>query len=211
MTIRRGQHWGEAGPLHADCPVAASDAELTALVRDAVPSGAAVECGLIGGDLHASMGSPRHDVEALRAGAGMRFPVDIGEAVLRWKDGRTQKEYFAAHLVAVEGGGPIFSHRTVVVMNASHRGTSDLGPRAHPNDGLLDVTEGRLGTWDRVRARRRLPTGSHLPHPDLSTSRVHTLEVSFQRPARLSLDDRDLGWVDSLVIRCLPDAATVVV
>ena len=46
-------------------------------------------------------------------------------------------------------------------MNAQWVGGLNLGPRAHPNDGLLDVYDARLGLTDvvkvRARARARAP------------------------------------------------------
>ena len=38
-------------------------------------------------------------------------------------------------------------------MNAQWLGDWDLGPRSHPNDGLLDVTDGTLPFGDRWKAR----------------------------------------------------------
>jgi diacylglycerol kinase family enzyme len=107
--------------------------------------------------------------------------------------------------------GTLFSARTVVVMNATHRGDQDLGPRAHPNDGLLDVTDGQLLWAERMRARKRMRTGSHLPHPMLATSRARTIEFRFSRPAALEVDGRPVGSATEMSVRCVPDALVVVV
>jgi hypothetical protein len=205
MTIRRGRDWGAPGRLATDAPVVATDAGLAA----AWEAGAR-EVGLVGGDLHRTLGSPRHDEASLRRGEGTRCAVDMGEAELTRADGRVEVLHFVAHAVATTGPGPLFRARTVVAMNATHRGGQDLGPRAHPNDGLLDVTDGRLGLGESLRAYRRMPTGSHLPHPRLTTSRTRELTVDLPGGARVALDGVAAGRAVRLVLRCLPDALVVV-
>lgn len=211
MTIRRGVDWGEPGPLAPGAPVVDGDAALVRAVLGAVEAGRAVEVGLLGGDLHRTLGSPRHTVEELRAGEGMRLPVDLGEVVLHRPDGSEDRAWFCAHLVATEGRGPLFADRSVVVMNAAFRGGLNLGPRAHPGDGLLDITDGRLGWWERRLARGRMATGSHLPHPDLAVARRRSVEASFDRPARVALDGTEVGSAVALQVWCRADAVTVVV
>ncbi|MCA1692669.1 MAG: hypothetical protein LC733_10905, partial [Actinobacteria bacterium] len=86
--------------------------------------------GLLGGDLCRTLGGQGGDPARLRGGEGVRFTVDVGEVLL---DGRLR--LFVAHLVAR-------SHlwtRSFVVMNAQWLGRWNLGPRAHPGDGLLDT------------------------------------------------------------------------
>jgi diacylglycerol kinase family enzyme len=96
-------------------------------------------------------------------------------------------------------------------MNAEWLGAWDLGPRSHPNDGLLDVTDGSLRLRERLTARRRARTGSHLPHPGLRTSRVAAATFSFERGMPVHLDGEAMGTVHEVVVRTEPDALTVVV
>ena len=103
-------------------------------------------------------------------------------------DGRLH--WFVAHLVARR---PRWSGRFAVAMNAEWLGDLDLGPRAHPGDGLLDLTEGSLGLRDRLAARRRARTGSHLPHPGLRTSRSASAELSFPDGVPVYLDGVAVG------------------
>ena len=214
MPIARGEDWGVPGPLAPDAPVAPDDAGLVAALGAAagreLPPGPPPEVGLTGGDLHRSLGSPRHDEADLRAGRGVRFPMDLAVATLRPPRGPALRRRFCAHLIAVEGGGPMFRHRTVVVMNAAFVGRDNLGPRAHPDDGVLDVTDGRLNWWDRRRARARMPSGTHLPHPDLAVRRVRELAVEFGRPATVRLDGVAVGAFTALEVAVEPDAVVVV-
>ncbi len=224
MTVRRGEDWGEPGALADGCPLFAEDSAAARFVRDrlaehqtadgrVLDGGPTIEIGLLGGDLHASLGSPRHSERDLRAGSGTRFTVDLGMVRGELVGGGEFEECFLAHLVAMERRrvGTLFSARTVVVMNATHRGDKDLGPRAHPNDGLLDVTDGQLLWAERMRARKRMRTGSHLPHPMLATSRARTIEFRFSRPAALEVDGRPVGSATEMSVRCVPDALVVVV
>ncbi len=211
MPISRGEDWGEPGTLAEDALVVGSDAALIEAVHEDLEDGRVAEVGLLGGDLHRTLGSPRHDSDDLRAGRGTRVVIDLARVELVRHDGTLSTAWFCAHLVAFERTSRLFASRTVVVMNAAFRGADNLGPRAHPNDGLLDVTDGRLPLWDRLRASGRTRSGTHVPHPDLATSRVRSLEVGFDEPATLFLDDRDLGPFKSISVRCIPDAVTVVV
>ena len=210
MSVRKGRNWGEPGSLSAGSPVVGTDAEVVAATSDAIAAGAIPDVGLVGGDLHRTLGSPRRTEGDLRAGRGIRYPIDLAEAVLTRDDGSTHRAVFCAHLLAVEGDRTLFGARTVAVMNAAFRASDNLGPRAHPGDGLLDLTDGRLGWWDRWQARRRLATGTHVPHPDLSVRRSRCFEIAFTRPATVVLDGVDHGPASAVWIGCLPDAIVVV-
>ena len=65
-----------------------------------LPSRTVVEVGLLGGDLHRTLGAPHHDEDDLRAGRGMRFPMDLGTVSV---DGGPPM-VFVAHLVATAAG-----------------------------------------------------------------------------------------------------------
>lgn len=95
-------------------------------------------------------------------------------------------------------------------MNAQFLGRWDLAPRSHPNDGMVDVSDGDLPVGDRLKARRRLPTGSHIPHPAIATRRVKHETLTFDRPIGIWLDGVDIDTASNVVIRVEPDAATVV-
>ena len=98
-----------------------------------------------------------------------------------------------------------------LAMNAEWLGPWKLGPKAHPNDGLVDVTTGSLGWRDRLRARDRARTASHLPHPRLSTRRAERLTLEFPRPTPVVLDGVSAGTASEIVLWVEPDALVVVV
>ena len=203
MTIEKGRSWGEPGPLAADGVVVRTDAEARAAVEAARRAGGPIpELGLLGGDLCRTVGG-RGDEARLRSVDAVRLPVDVGSVLV---DGRHHR--FVAHLVARRSW---WRGRVVAVMNAQWIGAWDVAPKSHPNDGLLDVFDGDLSLDDRWKARRRLLTGTHVPHPGIAQRRVAALQVDFDRPTPVWLDGERVGEARSLAIRIEPDAVTCVV
>jgi hypothetical protein len=188
MTIRPGEPWGEPAVRPADLVVASSDAELAALV-----AAGHREVGVSNGDLHRSLGAPpmRADVQ--------RLPLDALRVVV---DGR---ELLAvAHVVAARSW---WRGRVVFVMNTEHLGERDVAPRAHPNDGRFDVVEIDPGMPLRARweARRRMPHGTHLPHPSISLRRATDALWSFERPTPVRVDGVAVGAARRLEVTIEPD------
>jgi len=180
-----------------------SDAEARRAVTQARQDGRPLPTlGLLGGDLCRTLGG-RGDSARLRSDAAMTFPVDLGHVVL---DG--DEHWFVAHLIARRSW---WHGRVVAVMNAQWLGSWDLAPRSHPNDGLLDATDGVLPVADRFRARRRLPTGTHLPHPALRTLRGATMSFELAPALDVRLDGTLVGRARRLDVRIEHDALTVVV
>jgi hypothetical protein len=190
----------------ADLVVVEDDAEARRVVEAARRAGEPVPAlGLAGGDLCRTLGG-RGDRSRLAPGAeGTRAPVDLGSVLV---DGR--HHWFVAHLVARRSWwrGPI-----VAVMNAEFLGDWDVAPRAHPGDGLLDVVTVAAGMSfaDRLRARRRLPAGAHVPHPAITTERRAAVQLGFDRPTPVWLDGVPLGEARNLSVRLEADALTCVV
>ena len=202
MGIRRGKDWGVSGELPDGGVVVASDVEARQVVEQARRRGDPIPTlGLAGGDLCRTLGGTGN-IARLHDG-GHTVTCDLGSVLL---DGRIH--WFTAHLIAMRS--PL-AGRFVVVMNAAFAGPWNLGPRAHPGDGLLDVSDGNPSLPQRLRAARRLRSGTHLPHPDIAPSRVGAFSASFERPVRVSLDGRPVGTARKLAVRIEKDALTVVI
>lgn len=203
MTISKGSPWGRQGGLPPDAAVACSDVELAELWADHLGGGSTgpLLVGLAGGDLHRTMGAPApermHGVDA------WHFPVDM--MLITVDDGRL---WGAAHVLV--GSVPPFRGWSAVVMNAAFVGEWNLGPRAHPNDGLLDVTVGSLGLVDRRRARARMGLGAHIPHPALEVRRVGVWETTRPGPVGVRVDGRPVGRASRIRVEVVPDALIVV-
>ncbi len=203
MTVERHAGWGVPGPLPADGLVVRSDAEARHLVEAARRAGDELPVvGLVGGDLCRTLGGTG-DEARLHGPDAVTVTVDVGAALV---DGRLH--WFVAHLVARR---PWWRGRALVAMNAQWLGGWDLGPRAHPGDGLLDVSDGSLPLRQRLQARRRAATGTHLPHPGIRTSRVPAFQADLDPALDVWLDGERIGRASALSVRVEADALTVVV
>jgi hypothetical protein len=180
-----------------------SDAEARRVVSDARRGGLPLPpLGLLGGDLCRTLGG-RGDEARLHGPSASTMPCDLGVALL---DGRLH--WFVAHLVARRAW---WRGRAWIAMNAAHVGTWNLGPKAHPGDGLLDVTDATVPIGERLKVRSRLPQGAHLPHPALRTARTRAAQVELERPLDVRLDGEVVGRFRSISVRVEPDALRVVV
>jgi hypothetical protein len=205
VTVRKGEGWGEPGWLAEDGVVVHSDAEARRVVEAARRAGERPPpLGLAGGDLCRTLGG-RGDVDRLRSGDAARLPVDLGAVLV---DGRLH--WFVAHLVARRSWwhGPLLA-----AMNAEFLGDWDVAPRAHPNDGLLDmvVVDAAMTLTDRIQAKRRLSTGAHVPHPAIRQSRRPAFQIEFDRPTGVWLDGERIATAASLSVRVEPDAVICIV
>ena len=203
MTIKRGEDWGEAGPLPEGGVLVRSDAEARAVVEAHRRANRPVPpLGLLGGDLCRTLGGTG-DEARLWSPEALRVPVDLGAALV---DGRLH--WFVAHAVARRSW---WSGRIVAVMNAEFLGDWDVAPRGHPNDGRLDTLDADLPLGDRLKARSRLRTGAHVPHPGIRQRRVDAAQFDFRSPTPIRLDGALVGTVRRLSVRVEPDALTCVV
>lgn len=203
MTVRKGEPWGAPGALPADAVVVGSDAEARRVVTEALRARLPLPpLGLLGGDLCRTLGG-RGDAARLRSDEATSASCDLGVALL---DDRLH--WFVAHLVARRGW---WRGRAWVAMNAAYVGPWDLGPRAHPGDGLLDITDATVPPGERLKVRARLAQGAHLPHPALRTQRTRAAQVVLERPLPVRLDGEVVGRFRSISVRVEPDALRVVV
>ncbi|HEX2063299.1 MAG TPA: hypothetical protein VHE80_02645 [Acidimicrobiales bacterium] len=202
MTIEKGAPWGRPGSLPDQGVVVGSDAEASEVLATARRKGRALPpLGLVGGDLCRTLGGPG-DERRLRSPQAVTFEVDLGEALV---DGRLH--LFVAHLVLRDR----LWTRAFVAMNAQWRGRWNLGPRAHPGDGLLDTYDVRLPVRALPAVRSRLHHGAHLPHPGIRERRAPAVQVELEKPLSLEVDGRAAGRGRVVAVRVEPDAVTVVV
>ena len=205
MTISKGAQWGRPGVLAPGGQLVHSDAEARRilLAHRARAGSETVVLGLLGGDLCRTVGGTG-DIGRLTSNEAMHLPIDI----VRVRIDDAEPTWFVAHLVA---RGRAWHGPFLVALNAEWLGRWKAGPRAHPNDGLVDLIHGQLGWRDRVRANRRARSGSHLPHPALQNERVAETTFRFARPRRLWLDGEAKGWATKIDLVVEPDALVCVV
>jgi hypothetical protein len=202
LTIEKGANWGRPGALPADGIVVRTDLEARRVVEQARRANEPIPpLGLLGGDLCRTLGGTGNEAR-LRSPDAMTFPCDLGSVLV---DGRIY--WFVAHLIARRSW---WRGRTIAVMNAQWLGSWDLGPRSHPDDGLLDISDARLPLGDRLKARSRLPTGTHLPHPQIETTRVSAAQLDLDPSLDVYLDGERVGRAAHLSIRIEPDVLRIV-
>ena len=196
MTISKGSSYGEPGAsLPEDGVRCASDGDARRAVEAARREGRPFPVlGLAGGDLARTLGG----IGSL----DVAFPVDLGQVLV---DGRLHL-FVASCVVRTRSW-----RRTLAVGNAQWLGEWNLWPRGHPNDGRLDLLDVRLPAGELWKVRRRLPTGSHLPHPGIETRRIKAETVELDRPLAAWLDGEPVGQARTFAFRCVPDALRVVV
>ena len=199
--IRRGESWGETSPIPDEAVWAADDPAAAAVVAEALREGRPIPpVALTGGDLARTLGG-RGDEAAMRTGHATHVTVDVGSALI---DGRLH--WFVAHLVARRSW---LRGRVVVIANAAFLGAWNIAPRAHPGDGRLDLLDGDLPLGERLRARRRLAAGTHVPHPAIACRRTAAVQLDLDRPTPIYLDGRRTGSATTLSVRVEPAALDV--
>lgn len=206
MTIEPGMPWGRQVPRPDDLVVAHSDHDLSRLLAQQLRQPIAVA----GGDLARTLGTRGND----RRSTMNEFPIDLIEVRLGAQSARPSELLVAcAHVIARSPWrrghwwrGPILA-----VMNAEFIGDWDVAPRGHPNDGRAEVFEvaASMSVRDRLGARRRLATGTHVPHPRIASRSVRTAAWDFPRPLDVIVDGQPVGRTSSLAITVRPDAAIV--
>jgi hypothetical protein len=205
VSVIRGAPWGDAGPLPADALFVATDAEAAAELDAARREGRDPRpVALLGGNLCRALGG-RGDLARLHGGDATRATVDVLSVTI---DGGAARAA-VAHVVA--RGATWWFGPVTAAMNAEWLGEWDLAPRAHPGDGLVDVVRAELSFADRRKARRRLPSGTHVPHPGIRIDRSAAVVVETHRPQWVWLDGVRAGRARRIEIEVLPDALRVAV
>lgn len=190
MTVRKGAEWGERIARPDGLVVATSDAELAELVD----GGSAAPLAVAAGDLRRTLG------DGVAGPMVQRVPLDALRIVA---DG--VELCAVAHVVARRSW---WRGRVVGVFNCEHLGRWDVAPRGHPNDGRAEVIEvdATMPVRARVQAWRRLPSGTHVPHPAIRVSQCTTATWEFAPPLTLYADGRRRGTVRRLTVMVEADA-----
>lgn len=206
MTIRRGEQWGAIVARPDSLAIVASDAELHHLLnRSRRKHLAGCSAGLVtgGGDLARTVAASKTAAGLGEATELVRMTIDIGRAEFG-----VSTVWFACHAVIRRPGWRAWRGALTALMNAQFLGQWDVAPRSHPNDGRIDVvaTSAPFGIRQRMQALRRLATGTHLPHPALSESRVRQWQGSVEHGQVLLLDGVPYRYEGPLTITVEPDA-----
>lgn len=213
MTIEKGKEWGHRAPCPNKFAYAKDDADLISQWRHT----SSIPFVVLAGDLHTSLGCPtwRNTARAKEITEVQFLPVDILKVEVTTGDqlsGDGIAEMYA--LSSVQIGSWFSRKRFIVVSNCGFVGESNIAPRAHPNDGEIDVvTISAAIDWrQRLQARSRARLGTHVPHPQIAMERgvSHSWTKESSRE-RLFVDGVEVKRWNAVHVSVIADACTVVV
>jgi hypothetical protein len=214
-VIRPGAQWGVPASGAAAIDGRGGDEDLAALV--AANTGALVRfapddrCDLARA-IGLTMQSPATwelpiDAIDTRDGVAVNMVV-LGarpDRVRWWTRSRTFTVHVDDRLVFE---GPATS---VVVANGQFLAGLDLVPRGHPGDGRLEVQVYAVRPGERSSMRRRLATGTHVPHPGIASASGRRIRVRTAGSAPGEVDGIERAPSDRWNIEVLPGAVRVLV
>lgn len=224
MTIRPGEDWGtptEAEPTHV---IAGGDRTLAAALATLDPSALVTFAPDRSSDLGRAIGLAPGTMTPRR---GIALPVDAMAVE------RSSATIWAVN--AVELGAPPGSLRAtarqaevsvtvdgrrfhdgpatgVVIANGQFVDGLDISPRGHPGDGRIEVQVYALRPGERGAMRRRLATGSHLPHPRIRTGSGRRIRVRVRAGAwPVRIDGHPTGRSGTIVVEVRSPALHLIV
>ena len=198
MTIEKGKPWGVAGTVPDAVFVARTDAEAATAVDGPVQ--------LVGGNLWESLGSP----VSRATGSDCTFLAVDGLVCSVEHRGETTPVSAISEVVV---GSWTSRQGLIVVSNAGMWCGLNIAPRAHPNDGEFDVfsLESSTPVRQRLLAKRKAVSGTHLPHPTMSVRRSTHVVLHRKAGESLVIDGLTFGHWTSVSVTVKADFFTVVV
>lgn len=204
MPISPGSPWGVVVPLPDQPMYLKSDRELGVFLRD--HSAKQIHDQPIfmkSGDIPRVLGvldRPR-DAECLR------IVIDVIAVSYTDASGIEHSDVCIASLSIARR---FFRGTISVITNSGYWRKHEVAPRAHLNDGKLDIFEvsGAMPLGQRRLMWKKAETGSHLPHPLLSYSQGDFFHWK-GNPQRLVIDGQHMGMVTNVSCRVQSDCAQV--
>jgi hypothetical protein len=180
----RGEPWGEPASAPADVRIAGGDAEIadvvgshpTALV-ELDPDGGSDIARAVGVAGRPSTGTTELSLDVIDLDDDL---LAVNAAVLGVPPDRLRRRDRRRPVTVRVDGQTRFEGRatTVVIATGQYLRGADLAPRGHPGDGRVEVQVYALDPLQRRRMRRRLATGTHVPHPGIVEATGRSVEVT---------------------------------
>jgi len=215
--LRPGDPWGHAASGPPDIEVAGDDTDLAVVAmsnrgvlvrfRPSPRSDLARALGLG----PASAGATEVAIDALEIepdGAA------VNAVVLGPPPDRLRWNARAPDITVRIDGRPWFRGRatTVVVASGQFLRGADVVPRGHPGDGWAEVQVYALTRRARRPMRRRLPSGTHVPHPGIRAGRARRVEIEVAgRGLPVEVDGHRRGRTTRLGVTLVPAAIRLLV
>lgn len=219
--LRHGQPWGHPASGPPDLEITGDDVDLAeatarhpgalARFRPSPESDIARAVGLqraTAGTIEVALDALTLDDGGEHGGTVAVNAVVVGRAPdrLRWMTRATRLE------VRVDGRSWFAgAATTVVIASGQYLRGADLVPRGHPGDGRVEVQVYALARDERGPMRHRLPSGTHVPHPRIHTTRAQHVEVETRRALLLEVDGRPRGRIRRLGVTLVPEAIRILI
>lgn len=213
MTIRPGDEWGSPTTASPAIRISGADHALAAAIADLDPATLVAYEPDATSDLARAIGLEPGAVAATR---GIDLPIDAmgldraasGTLAVNAIEFGTPpgalRSLSRTHeiSVTVDGrrlhAGPATS---VVIANGQFIDGLDVSPRGHPGDGRLEIQVYALRPGERGGMRRRLATGSHVPHPRIRTGSGRRIRVRVTAGVwPLRVDGRSAGRAGTIEV-----------
>ena len=209
MTISKHGSYGTPVSRPPTLNVLQSDLEIA---QHYVSGHTATPCTVTNGSIALSLGisSEMNFRDSVSNQQMTLVDIDLLQIDFRTRPPSTANSSTSSRIVVA--GTIAIQHRTplstcLILSNSGIFRSRDVLPRAHPNDGFVDVFEvdPKISIRQRAIAWSRSATGSHLPHPNFRVSR----SIDFQwsgSPARMIADGVTYKGVVWLRCTVLADA-----
>lgn len=219
--IKPGDAWGVPTTAAPDAEIRGSDAELAAMITPGGPP-RLIRFLPVGSDLAASVGLAEAGPSPSEA-RGIELSIDaittplglaINSVVVGVSPTRLRAHQRSGAVRVMVDERELFSGTatTVVVANGQFLEGADLVPRGHPGDGRLEVQVYALTPSERRPMRRRLATGTHVPHPRIVSTSGRTIEISgLERPWTVRRDRLPDQEARTLALTVLPHAVRLLI
>lgn len=201
MTIEKGKTWGSNVARPTGMRTVVGDAGLAAALTD----GSGLPTAPTSGDLHRTVGG--RDIAGLDE--VLELPIDLLHVTL--DDGVTRAACAHVSLQHVAYRGGWWRGDVLMVMNADFLGAWRVAKRGHPNDGRAESCSwsADFNVRQRAQARRRLPLGTHIPHPLITTRSFRNRTWDFDVSMVVKIDGVRVGRTRTLEVNTIPDAAII--
>lgn len=203
MTIQKGQPWGHT----YEVPLITRDVDSDWQLARGTQSDIHI---LTAGDMYTALGKPA----AMQIGDS-RTLVHIDAMECTITNETTTFSLLASATIEIgQWVGLGRARRYVVVTNGGLLDGRNIAPRAHPNDGSVDVMslDSSMPMRERRSSRKRALTGAHVPHPSITISRGDSLVFSREYTReRLVIDRQKITSWNSIEIKVHPDYWQVIV
>ena len=204
MPISPGSPWGSTSPMPERTVNMSSDRELGVFLRDHSAKQIHEQSIFMkSGDIPRVLGvaDRARDAECIR--------IVIDAIVVSYTDS-VGVDHTDVCIASMSIARRFFRGAISVVTNSGYWRNHEVAPRAHLNDGKLDIFEvsGAMRWSQRRMMWKKAQVGSHLPHPLLSYSQGDFFHWKGS-PQRLVIDGQFVGMVTNVSCRVQSDCAQV--